>query len=193
MSRRSYGALGILALAALAASGASGGGAGSGARPARPQELEISIIQVEAFPYCAIAHTGPYTDMPSVAQDLVGAMQAQGLLVRILGPLVGVFYNWTPDTPPEDLDWDAGFVIEAQSSILPPLMIKIWDFRTVAAARYVGPYEKSGEAVDAIMDWLDAEGYEVDGPVTERFLDENPAAVDPDKRVTEIWVPCVKR
>ena len=180
----------ILAAAALAASSVAGGAPARPAGLGPPRALEISIVEAEAFPYCAISHTGPYTDMPFVSEDLVGAMQAQGLLVRILGPLVGVFYNWTPDTPPEDLEWDAGFVVEAQSTTLPPLMIKVWDYKTVARARYVGPYEESGEAVAEIMDWLAAEGYEVAGPVTERFIDENPAAVDPDQRQTEIWVPC---
>ena len=161
--------------------------------PAAAQDLAVTIKEVEPFPYCAIAHKGPYTDMGTVIGDLVGAMEAQGLLVRIRGPLVGVYYNSPADTAPEDLSWDAGFVVVAQTTTRPPLMLKNWDYRTVAAALHVGPYEDSGAAIGKIMAFIAAQGYETDGPVLERYLDERPEAVKPEELRTEIWVPCRKK
>jgi len=161
---------------------------------AAPQRtLDISIIDVEPFPYCAISHTGPYSEIGLVIQELVGAMEAQGLLVRIGGPMVGVYYNSPQGTRPEDLSWDLGFIVEAQTTTRPPLMLKSWDHRTVAAALYVGPYDQAGAAIGMIMAWLEAKGYDVAGPVLERYLDQNPSAVAPDKLRTEIWIPCSKR
>jgi AraC family transcriptional regulator len=160
--------------------------------PLAAQHLDVALKTVEPFPYCAIAHTGPFSDMPSVVKELVGAMEAQGLLVRIRGPLVGVYYNSPADTSPEDLAWEAGFVVEAQTTTRPPLMLKTWDHRTVAAALYTGPYEGLGRAVDEIWRWLEARGYAVDGPVLERYLDQDPSAVPPDKLRTEIWVPVIR-
>ncbi len=160
---------------------------------AAPQDLEITIKEVPPFPYCALAHTGPFTDMADVIKDLVGAMEAQGLLVRITGPLVGVYYDSPADTAPEDPVWEAGFVVEAQTTTRPPLMIQVWDHPTVAAAIHVGPYEEGGAAIGKIMTWLAARGYEADGPVLERYLDPDPKAVKPEDLRTEIWVPCRKK
>lgn len=160
---------------------------------AAPQDLEVTIKEVEPFPYCAIAHTGPYADMEDVIGDLVGAMEGQGLLVRITGPLVGVYYNSPGNISPEELSWEAGFVVQAQTTTRPPLMVKVWDHPTVAAAMHVGPYEDGGAAIGKIMTWLTAHGYEADGPVLERYLDPDPKAVKPEDLRTEIWVPCRKK
>jgi effector-binding domain-containing protein len=183
MKQRSVGTICAAVLLAGLASGAF----------AAPRDLTVAIKQVEPFPYCAISHKGPYADMTTVIGDLVGAMEAQGLLARIRGPLVGVYYNSPGDTAPGDLSWEAGFIVEAQTTARPPLMIKVWDHRTVAAATHVGPYEEGGAAIEKIMTWLTAQGYEADGPILERYLDRDPQAVKPEELRTEIWVPCRKK
>jgi effector-binding domain-containing protein len=160
--------------------------------PLAAQNLDIAVKTVEPFPYCAIAHTGPFSDMPSVIKELVGAMEAQGLLARIRGPLVGVYYSSPAETRPQELSWEAGFIVESQTTTLPPLILKVWEHRTVAAALYVGPYEGLGRAVGEIADWLTGRGYAIDGPVLERYLDQDVSAVPPDKLRTEIWVPCIR-
>ncbi|HMA53664.1 MAG TPA: GyrI-like domain-containing protein [Acidobacteriota bacterium] len=167
-------------------------GLASGALAA-PQDLTVTIKEVKPFPYCAISHKGPYTDMGTVIGELVGAMQAQGLFARIRGPMIGVYFNSPAATPPEELSWEAGFIVEAQTTTRPPLMKKDWAYRTVAAAVSVGPYEKSGAAIGTIMAWIAAQGYEADGPVLERYLDQNPESVKPEELRTEIWIPCRKR
>jgi AraC family transcriptional regulator len=160
---------------------------------AASQDLAVTVKDVEPFPYCAIVHKGPFTDMGTVIAELVGAMQTQGLFPMVRGPLVGVYYNSPADTEPEDLSWEAGFIIAAQATPQPPLIKKIWEYRTVAVAMHVGPYEKVGESIVKIMTWLAGQDFEVVGPVLERYLDQNPAAVKPEALRTEIWVPCRKR
>jgi len=157
------------------------------------QDLAVAVKDVEPVPYCAIAHKGPYTDMGTVIGELVGAMQAQGLFPLVRGPMIGVYYNAPGDTKPEDLSWEAGFIVTAQATAQPPLVKKVWEHRTVAAAMYVGPYEKAGAAIEKIMAWLAAQGYEAEGPILERYFDRNPSAVKPEELRTEIWVPCKKK
>jgi effector-binding domain-containing protein len=70
---------------------------------------------------------------------------------------------------------------------------KVWEHKTVAVAMHVGPYDKSGAAVEKVMAWLAAQGYETDGPILEHYLDMNPMAVKPQDLRTEIWVPCKKK
>ena len=154
---------------------------------------DVTVKDVEPFPYCAVSHKGPYTDMTAVIGELVGAMQTQGLFPQVRGPMVGVYYNWPGDTKPEDLSWEAGFAIAAQATPELPLVKKIWEHKTVAVALHVGPYDKGGTTVDKIMAWIAAHGYEVSGPILERYLDMNPMAVKPEDLRTEIWVPCKKK
>lgn len=163
------------------------------AAAAAAQELEVTIKEVEPFPYLAIAHTGPYTDMGLVIGQVVGAMQAQGLFPQIRGPLVGVYYDSPATTRPQDLSWEVGFIVTAQTTAEVPLIKKTWEYRTVAAALYVGPYDGAGAAIAKIMARLSALGYQAAGPILERYLDADPSAVDPSKLRTEIWIPCQKR
>ena len=154
---------------------------------------DVTVKDVEPFPYCAVIHKGPYTDMTAVIGELIAAMQAQGLFPQIRGPMVGVYYNWPGDTKPEDLSWEAGFAIAAQATPELPLVKKVWEHKTVAVALHVGPYDKGGAVVEKVMAWVAAHGYEAAGPVLERYLDMNPMAVKPEDLRTEIWVPCKKK
>lgn len=154
---------------------------------------DVTVKDVEPFSYLAIDHKGPYTDMGAVMTRLVGAMQAQGLFPLIRGPMIGVYFNSPADAKPEDLAWEAGFIVAAQATAQPPLIKKSWDHRTVAAALHVGPYDASGLFIEKMMGWLAAHGYEATGPILERYLDQNPAAVKPEALRTEIWIPVAKR
>ena len=153
----------------------------------------VTVKDVEPFPYCAIAHKGPYSDMTAVIGELIGAMQAQSLFTQVRGPMVGVFYNWPGATKPEDLSWEVGFVITAQATPQLPLLKKVWEHKTVAVALHVGPYDQGGAVVEKVMAWMAAQGYEADGPVLERYLDMNPMAVKPADLRTEMWIPCKKK
>jgi effector-binding domain-containing protein len=161
--------------------------------PLAAQDLAIAVKDIESFSYCAVAHKGPYSEMGTVIGELMGAMQTQGLFAQVRGPMVGVYYNSPGDTKPEDLSWETGFIIAAEATPQPPLMKKVWEYKTVAAAVHVGPYEKIGAAVTKMTAWLAAQGYEIDGPFLDRYIDRNPMAVKPEERRTEIWIPCKKK
>jgi effector-binding domain-containing protein len=161
--------------------------------PARSQELAVTVKDIEPFPYCAIAHKGPYSDIGAVIGQLIGAMQAQALFPQVRGVMIGVYYNSPGDTKPADLSWEVGFVVSAQAAPQPPLLKKVWEHKTVAVAMHVGPYDKTGAAIEKITAWLAAHGYKAGGPILERYFDQNPMAVKPEDLRTEIWIPCVKK
>lgn len=160
--------------------------------PLAAQDVAVSVKDVEPFPYCAIVHRGPYTDMGTVINELVGAMQAQGLFPLIRGPMIGVYFNSPAVTKPEDLAWEAGFIVATQTTAQPPLVKKSWDCRTVAATLHVGPYDQAGAVIVKMMGWLAANGYEATGPILERYLDQNPSAVKDSELRTEIWIPVIR-
>jgi effector-binding domain-containing protein len=159
---------------------------------ATAQDLEVAVKDVESFPYCAIAHQGPYTDMATVVGQLVGAMQTQGLFPQVRGPMIGVYFNSPAEAAPKDLVWEAGFIVTAQAAPQPPLVKKVWEYRTVAVAVHRAPYAEGGRTVAAMMAWLMANGYQPAGPVLERYLDRDPSGTKPENLRTEIWIPCIR-
>jgi effector-binding domain-containing protein len=172
-------AMAIVTLAALAA-------VGQGFQ----DETAPSLIDVEPFAYCAIAYTGPLSDVSGAVGQLIQEMQGQNLFSAIRGPMVGIF----PLAPSEstDLSWEIGFIVTAQAEPQAPLIKKVWEHPTVASIVHVGPYEKSGETIDKLMAWMKTEGYVANGPLMERYLN-NPMQVSPEALKTEIWIPCTKK
>lgn len=157
------------------------------------QDLAVTVKDVEPFPYCAVSHKGPYTDMTAVIGELIGAMQTQGLFPQVRGSMVAVYFNSPADTKPEELAWEVGFIITAQAAPQLPLVKKTWDRRTVAVAMHIGPYERIGATLEKVTAWLASHGFEIDGPFLERYLDMNPMSVKPEELRTEIWIPCRKK
>ncbi len=154
------------------------------------QELGASVREVAPFTYCCVEHKGAFTDMDNVIGRLMQAVESQKIIAR--GPLVGVYYDSPDDVKPEELRWELGFSVAEQAEPAAPLVKKVWDKTPVAVAVHVGPYEKTGETIYKLLQWMVSRRYLQDGPILERYLDKDPRLVDPSKLRTEIWIPCVK-
>jgi effector-binding domain-containing protein len=163
-----------------------------GNMPQQAQEPFASIKEIKPFAYCAIAHKGPLADISNVIGQLMQAMQGQSLFASIRGPMVGVYYNSPDQVKPEELSWEVGFQVSEQASPQPPLEKKTWNYPIVAAAVHTGTYAKVGETIQRLMQWLGAQGYDVAGPILERYLN-NPMQVKPEELRTEIWIPASKK
>ena len=155
------------------------------------EEPEVAIKNAQAFAYCCIHHKGPYTSIEKIIGQLFSTMQGQGIPPG--GAMIGVYYNSPLDVAPENLEWDIGFPCSAQASPIEPLEKRVWEFTRVASAIHVGPYEKTGETYIKIFEWMEANGFEQDGPILERYLDMPSQDTDPETLRSEIWVPIKKR
>lgn len=153
-------------------------------------EEVVSLREISPFPYCSIHHKGPFTEIQEVIGKLMQAFQSQNIFPA--GPMIGIYYNSPAEVNPEDLDWEVGFPVTAQVMAQAPLEKKQWDLTPVASCLHVGPYEKTTDTISKILDWMKANGYVQTGPVMERYLDMNPAAVKPEELRTEVWIPCQK-
>lgn len=178
MARKIIAALGIIF--ALA-------GAGQGLQ----DETTPSLKDVEPFAFCAIAHTGPLSDVSAVVGQLIREMQGQNLFSAIRGPMVGIYPLDSMTAASGDLSWELGFIVTAQAEPQAPLIKKVWDYPTVAAVIHAGAYERSGETITKLLEWMKANGCIADGPLLERYLN-NPMQVKPEELRTEMWIPCRK-
>jgi effector-binding domain-containing protein len=157
---------------------------------ALPDEA-IELKEIEPFVYCCLAHKGPYTDIETVIGRLMEAMQNQG--IPPMGPMVGVYYNSPAMVKPEELQWEIGFPVTEQASPQAPLDKKEWNFKQVVAGLHIGPYEKTGETIVKMIEWMTAQGLMPVGPILEKYGDADPATVKPEELKTEVWIPCRKK
>jgi AraC family transcriptional regulator len=164
--------------------------------PAYAQQTEATTSvkirdKIEPFYYACLTHTGPIEDMQTVIGTLMMNMQSQNLLPP-MGPLLGIFFTSPGLTKAENMRWELGFPVTAQALVQMPLELKQWGYTTAAVCLHLGPYDKSVETINKIMEWINSNGYTAEGPVMEQYLDMDPGSVRPDKLKTEIWVPCKK-
>ncbi|UCC38342.1 MAG: GyrI-like domain-containing protein [Candidatus Aminicenantes bacterium] len=151
----------------------------------------VSIKEISPFVYCCIPHKGPFTEIENVIKMLMSISQNQRIYPA--GPLMGIYHNSPDEVKPEELEWEIGFPITPQAVPLEPLEKKQWDFTLVATALHTGPYEKTGETILKILEWMKTNNYIPAGPVLERYLDMSPSSVPPEKLRTEVWIPCKKK
>jgi effector-binding domain-containing protein len=151
----------------------------------------ITVQQVEAFAYVCLQQKGPFDKIQEAIGSLLQEMQAQNVVPA--GPLMGVYFNSPDQVKPEDLQWEIGFPVTSQALIQPPLQKKEWNFTQVVVSMHQGPYEKTGETIQKMMEWMEANGYAPAGPFLERYMDMNPEELKPEDLKTEVWIPCQKK
>jgi AraC family transcriptional regulator len=151
----------------------------------------ITVQETEAFAYVCLPQTGSFGKMSEAIGSLMLEMQAQNIVPA--GPMMGVYFNSPDQVKPENLQWEIGFPITAQALVQPPLEKKEWKYSPVVVSLHQGPYEKTGETIQKMMDWMTANGYVPAGPILERYQDMNPDELKPEDLKTEIWIPCQKK
>lgn len=154
------------------------------------QTAEVSLRTVEPFAYFCLPVKGSYAQIQEIIGKLMLEMQAQNAMPT--GALIGIFYNSPEDVESAGLEWEIGFPVAPRQAIQPPLVLKEWPYATVAVAMHQGPYGEVGKTITKIMDWMAANGYAPAGPMLERYLDMNPAEMNPRDLRTEVWFPCRK-
>ncbi|HAR37002.1 MAG TPA: hypothetical protein DCR87_08945 [Acidobacteria bacterium] len=156
-----------------------------------PPPGQVEIRTVEPFVYCCLSREGSFSELEAVLGELMQNMQIQNILPA--GPMIGIYYGDPELTDPEKMRWEIGFPISEQVQVLAPLEKKVWSFTTVAVSVHQGPYDKAGETILKMQEWLEANGYAQSGPILERYLDPDPSRVSASGLKTEIWIACRKR
>jgi effector-binding domain-containing protein len=155
------------------------------------QDISASIKEIEPFAYCCLEHEGIFSDMPEVIGRLMENMREQNIAPQ--GGIIAVYRNSPDQVEPEALSWEVGFPVMEQAFVQLPLLKKTWEYTSVAETMHIGPYEKTGETIVKLTEWLGSKGYETSGPILETYFDMNPDEIDPAKLRTQIWIPVKKK
>jgi len=133
-------------------------------------KTEIEVVKIEPFAYAAVEMTGSYTQHPDAFMKLYTAAAQQGL--PMTEAPFGIYWNSPDDAAEKDLKWEIGMPVSGDKELTAPVVLKKWEYTTVIQKDFEGAID--GEELKAIFfdmyEWIEANGYEMAGPMLERFL-----------------------
>lgn len=157
--------------------------------PQSTEKTEDAFIikDVNPFYYCSLHKKGPYSLMSGAIGELWLLMQKQG--IHPTGTLFGVYLNSPQMVEEVALEWLVAIPISDLPEPKAPLEKKKWTFERVVSGIHTGPYDKVGETLQEMMNWLLKNGHSIAGPILEKYLTTPRPDSDPAQNKTEIWIP----
>ena len=150
------------------------------------QEAEMSLKEVGAETVAFVARQGSYSQMPQAMGELMGLVQQMGLAME--GPPAGVYFNSPVEVPEEELLWEVRIPVAEGAEGEGTRTIET---REVAATIHRGSYHGIDKTYMALVQWIEAQGYQIAGPSEEVYL-TNPQEVPEEELLTEVRFPVVK-
>jgi len=154
-------------------------------------KYDVVIKNIESLKVASLRGVVPTPpDQGALWRDLEGYLAMHH--VRPSGPCLSLYH----DEEHKERDWDIE-VCEPISEDVPPgkrVAVQLLPAaKAMACTIHEGPFVTISEAYDAIMRWVDENGYQIVGPVREVYLKEakHGSQTDPGT-VTEIQVPVEK-
>jgi len=151
---------------------------------------EVTLKEVEPFVYFSLKQKGSFDSIDTVIAQLIETARSQNVFPA--GPLLTLFHGDLNNIDPEQMEWEVGFPVTPQALVQAPLERKIWQFSPVVVCLHSGSYEKLGETVRKMLDWMEGNGYIQAGPLLQRLLSDDPTKITPENLQVEIWIPCKK-
>lgn len=152
---------------------------------------EVVLKPVEPFAYFSLKQKGSFDMIDSIINQLIETARSQN--VYPAGPLITLFHGDLTSIDPENMEWEVGFPVTSQALVQAPLEKKIWNYALVVSCIHAGPYEKIGETIQKMLDWMNANDYIQVGPLVERSIEADPNKLRPENLYVELWIPCKKR
>ena len=107
--------------------------------------------------------------------------------IPITGPRMALYYEETTEGIPVEV----AFPFKQALPSLGPARVRILPGREIAYVVVHGQWNRVAEAYAAILRWIELNGYRVDGPMREIYLEF--CQDDSSRHVTEIQLPVTKR
>jgi effector-binding domain-containing protein len=158
-------------------------------REAKLPDYEIVIKQVETTRIACVRDiVANYEGFGLLYQELFAALGQHDVVPA--GPVMGIYY----DEEYKERDVDIETAVPVTGGSLPKGRVVLRELPGAQMASLVrqGPYDDFAPAYQALMGWIEANGYRIVGPNREIYLRGPEAGIDPAEFVTEIQFPVVK-
>ncbi len=151
-------------------------------------KYDVVIKKIEPLKVASVRGVVPTPpDQGTLWRELEGYLAMHR--VRGMGPCLSLYH----DDEYKERDWDIEVCEPIAEDVPPSKRIVVQELplvETMACTIHAGPFVTLNEAYDAIMRWVDENGYHIAGPVREVYLKtaKQGSQTDPGT-VTEIQVP----
>lgn len=149
----------------------------------------IATHHLDPQPILSIRERRRQDDLPAFLQaafrKLLGRLRLLG--VTPSGPPFVIYHEFGTQGIDAEVSVPIGEPIAAAGTMVSRVAPAV----TVARTVHLGPYEKLGEAYKALWNWIRSHGFEVAGPVQERYLNGPGEGVASNEYRTEIELPIV--
>jgi effector-binding domain-containing protein len=154
-------------------------------------DYQVVIKKVKPQVIASIRAVLPsYGDIGPLYGEIFGYLGSQGIMMPA-GPTI--FISYDAEFKEKDVDVEAGVPI---SKAIPGSgRVKVYELPGIEQAActiYKGSYEAIGEAYNALMAWIQTNGYQITGPDRELYFTNPNEVKDPSENVTEIQFPVKK-
>ena len=153
-------------------------------------DYQVVIKKLAPIKIASVRGTVPtYHDISILLEKLMPIFTQHA--TSIAGPFLAIYHDM--EYREKDVDIEAAVPISRDLTL--PDTINIRDLpgeETVASTMHRGPYETINEAYTALMQWCEANGYELAGPDREVYLTSPNDTNDPANYVTELQQPVRK-
>ena len=151
--------------------------------------MQIDVVELPKMRAAALRHIGPYQQIGSVFDKLVGIAVVSGWFTLPEACTMLVTYDCPDTVPATELHSDAA-VIVGPDSVLPVDV----DELVMPSARYVrgiyiGPYSGLADAWKAFGADIRAAGYAIEGSMALEMYVSDPRSCPVDELRTELYLP----
>jgi effector-binding domain-containing protein len=151
--------------------------------------LDVNLKTVEPMAVIAIRETLPnYGAVGRLYGELFAYLQAQS--TQPVAPPLLIVHD--EEFREADVDVEAAFPVGTQLAGNQRIECKTLPGGQFASVIYQGAYEEIGLAYQALMDWIQANGYTIAGPNREIYLKGPESGGSPSEYVTEVQFPAEK-
>lgn len=155
-------------------------------------EYEVVIKKQEPVRAATLRDIVPnYGSMGQLFGELMNTLGQHG--IPPAGPLIGIYYD--EEYKEQDVDAEVAVAV-GEGDDLPAggrvAVRELASYEMVASLMRPGPYDDFTPAYQALMGWIERNGYRITGPNREIYLRGPEADTAPDEYLTEILFPVEK-
>jgi effector-binding domain-containing protein len=150
---------------------------------------EVVIKKVPAQAIASVRDNVPVTGIPQLFGELFGYLGQRG--VGPAGPPIGIYYDEEFREGPIDVEIAAPIT----GSVPEGDRVKVRELpavEQVASIIHEGAYETVGGTYSQLLQWIEANGYRLAGPIREVYMQGPEPGRDPSDYVTDVQLPVKK-
>ncbi len=154
--------------------------------------VKVTLKQDEPMTVVYFGAKGGMSRVPAAFNKLYSWIREKGYKAK--GPAMLVYYDLPGQVDEDDIRWELRSQITDDLDAMEPdddgFGVKHLRPGQVAAMIYKGPYEKIEETFMSLRNWISENGYEINGPYEEFYLN---ISAEPEELITELRFPVQRK